>query len=358
MITSNIENTERNEREYSIDVVKALLIFLVVWGHAIQYLHGTDFNYWESPLYKFIYGFHMPLFALVSGHLMAGSYKRYSITKLFQKKSKQLLIPTICWELILTIIDIVLNVITHENNTVIWIVMRFINRCINDLWFLKAIFLTFLIVVLVEKCFKGNLFVYFILSLFTLMLPKNYNLAYYGYLLPFYIIGFKFGTKTKIWNNSLSRKNRLIIFVLCALAYILMLVFFHKDNYIYTTGLCVIDCERGTVNQLLIDSYRIVVATVGCIMMLEGCSLINKQRKFIAFLSNKTMVIYIITASVFTYVPQLIKRLAVRVLFERFPSVIIDLLLFIPLSIILILFSLLCEYIIKKIRMSALLFGK
>ncbi len=53
-------------RDLGWDKVKAILIFLVIVGHAIQYyLVG---NYWENPLYKAIYLFHMPLFILLSGY--------------------------------------------------------------------------------------------------------------------------------------------------------------------------------------------------------------------------------------------------------------------------------------------------
>ena len=32
-------------RDHTIDVAKYLLIFLVVWGHTIQYMRGVEFDF-------------------------------------------------------------------------------------------------------------------------------------------------------------------------------------------------------------------------------------------------------------------------------------------------------------------------
>ncbi|MCQ2365674.1 MAG: acyltransferase family protein [Akkermansia sp.] len=57
---------EERKREPYWDAVKALLIILVVAGHAIQFLLGG--NFWSNPVFKGIYMFHMPLFIMVSGY--------------------------------------------------------------------------------------------------------------------------------------------------------------------------------------------------------------------------------------------------------------------------------------------------
>lgn len=53
----------KDERIYLIDNLRGILIFLVVFGHAITYYESPIKNY----LYQFIYSFHMPAFAFVSG---------------------------------------------------------------------------------------------------------------------------------------------------------------------------------------------------------------------------------------------------------------------------------------------------
>ena len=56
----------QHRREPFWDVLKGILIYLVVLGHFVQY--GTTGDFWQHPLFRGIYIFHMPLFILVSGY--------------------------------------------------------------------------------------------------------------------------------------------------------------------------------------------------------------------------------------------------------------------------------------------------
>lgn len=51
----------QNSRQY-LDVVKGFAIFLMLWGHSIQYCTNGEFDFFENNAFKFIYSFHMPLF--------------------------------------------------------------------------------------------------------------------------------------------------------------------------------------------------------------------------------------------------------------------------------------------------------
>lgn len=50
-------------RKYNIDNIRAILIFLVVFGHLLE---TVDFPL-KSLIYSGIYVFHMPAFAFISG---------------------------------------------------------------------------------------------------------------------------------------------------------------------------------------------------------------------------------------------------------------------------------------------------
>ena len=300
----------------------------------------------------------MPLFALISGYLMSGSFKRYGAGKLIGKRAKQLLIPTIGWAVVLTVLDVVLNALTHESNSLSWIAGRFISRTVNDLWFLKAMFIACIVVVIIEKCFNGHRAAYIVCSLLTFLLPSPYNFDLYGFVLPFFMVGFKALEAIKQWNDTQSRNKRIGIFAVSLIVYVVMLLFFHKDNYIYTTGLSILSSEKGFVGQLWIDVYRAIVAIIGCAMMLEGSTLIMKKTKWIENISSKTMIIYIVTASIFTYVPQLMSRAGVKAVLGSIPAVLLDIVVLIPVSIILVFVALLAERIIKKMKLEKVLLGK
>lgn len=61
------------ERDHKFDNIKALLIFLVVFGHSLEYLYGVKGTY--GALRAVIYSFHMPAFVFISGYF-AGKSKR------------------------------------------------------------------------------------------------------------------------------------------------------------------------------------------------------------------------------------------------------------------------------------------
>ena len=53
-----------SERNYKMDNMKALMIYLVVFGHMLECFNGT-IRWW---IYLTIYSFHMPVFAYITGY--------------------------------------------------------------------------------------------------------------------------------------------------------------------------------------------------------------------------------------------------------------------------------------------------
>lgn len=51
------------------NTVKGVAVFLMLWGHCIQYCAMDSFDCFGNVVYKAIYSFHMPLFMLISGYL-------------------------------------------------------------------------------------------------------------------------------------------------------------------------------------------------------------------------------------------------------------------------------------------------
>lgn len=56
----------KTTRNGYFDCVKFFIVFCMLWGHAIQYC-SVNYNFFSNIVFKAIYGFHMPLFALISG---------------------------------------------------------------------------------------------------------------------------------------------------------------------------------------------------------------------------------------------------------------------------------------------------
>ncbi|MFZ6746544.1 acyltransferase family protein [Undibacterium sp. JH2W] len=81
-------------RNLSIDNIKAVLIFLVVFGHLIEIYVGED--HVLRSIWVFVYSFHMPMFALMSGMFSKAQWDDKNATQLIST----VLVPLIGFEII------------------------------------------------------------------------------------------------------------------------------------------------------------------------------------------------------------------------------------------------------------------
>ncbi len=355
-------------RLVTIDFVKAIAILLVIWGHMIQYLHGSNYDYWSNYVFKWIYGFHMPLFALVSGFLFSKSRKT-SVGVGIARKAKQLLLPVISWAFVLTILDCVINALTHEENGGSFIVNRFITRCINDLWFLKGIFICFLLVSLIETITKRSAtrtILVVAICLSTLLWPTSYGIHLYGFLVPYYFIGYAFGVHIDELMNKeklIHGKGGYIATAVLFILYIALLTLFKKQHYIYTSGLSIIGSVYGVWGQIGNDLFRLITGIIGCSFLISFCWMFQsrvsrKLKERIIQISSSTLAIYAITASAFVYLPQVLVRLHFEDVQLQNPFCYLDLLVLFPLSILLMI---ICMWVAKCVsgkKIALFLFGK
>ncbi|MFB1081312.1 acyltransferase family protein [Jeotgalibacillus sp. JSM ZJ347] len=86
-----------SKRDYYFDNAKFILIFLVVFGHAIQ--SSIEADPILMTTYQTIYFFHMPAFILIAGYFAKASYSKGLIFKLLKK----LIVPYLIFQLIYTI---------------------------------------------------------------------------------------------------------------------------------------------------------------------------------------------------------------------------------------------------------------
>ncbi|WP_444900568.1 acyltransferase family protein [Microbulbifer sp. VAAC004] len=89
-------------RDVTLDNFKFILIFLVVLGHMVEPVMGR--YEWVKSIYVFIYLFHMPMFAYVSGVVSSRDLNDKMVRGLIAK----LLVPYFCLELVYSIFDYIL----------------------------------------------------------------------------------------------------------------------------------------------------------------------------------------------------------------------------------------------------------
>ena len=120
------------------DLLKLLAIFLVIWGHCIQYFLSTyECN---DSIYLIIYSFHMPLFMMISGFFSWSSYNLLS-HQFLRKKFRELILPVLSWGVIFETIHIAINLMEGKTTHVFY---DFKAIYLQNLWFLKCLFICYL----------------------------------------------------------------------------------------------------------------------------------------------------------------------------------------------------------------------
>ena len=168
------------ERLLQFDALKSFAIFLVIYGHCIQYLLST--NYTDEIIYLIVYSFHMPLFMMLSGFFAYSAMERPFLSSIYIK-ARQLLLP-LCTVCLLASTIHFLNFTAEDN-----FIKSFFNKFCTSLWFLKTAFSCFVFSKIVfwfiklhfisnNKCLK--LFILIISIIITQIIPfLNTNIKYF-----------------------------------------------------------------------------------------------------------------------------------------------------------------------------------
>lgn len=187
-------------RQPVFDLMKAIAIYLVVLGHTIQ--HYSSIPSQDIPLYKCIYLFHMPLFMAISGYFSLSSYNLDAWT-FFRKKVKALLIPVLTFACIMTLWFAFLEYRFYMGITNY--ITLYLNNINMWLWFLRSLFICYVITYIVIKIVKNVKLRWILLSIicFCLLSVKYCNL---GVMLPCFCTGIILKERDLITNNFLQTK--------------------------------------------------------------------------------------------------------------------------------------------------------
>lgn len=206
-----IDNTKT--RYFHIDAVKAFAIFLVLWGHVLQYCGTHDGGC--LIVHDVIYSFHMPLFMMVSG-LFATKSMNLTFKDVVIKKFQQLIVPFIAGCFLILIETICIG--------------SFIGFGVffTHYWFLKSLFICYLLlwigIYIIRLVSNANGYnnrqylmgggISLIISQFVLV--YNVNIMFPAFLLGFIIAIFG---KLNIVNNKIVAIGSLSIY---AIIYLLL----------------------------------------------------------------------------------------------------------------------------------------
>lgn len=171
-------------RQHYLDLTKLFAIFLVLWGHTVQFMGGGYF--WTNPVFEFIYSFHMPLFMVISGYFFSSGL-RYSLGEILKKKTVQLLLPIFSWVTVIALFVYCWHLlIDNYQQTGSEIMVNWLLSLKGDLWFLKSLFSCYLLSYVSMKILKKERYAFVLANLLFLFIPSLYAESF---LMPFFWMG-------------------------------------------------------------------------------------------------------------------------------------------------------------------------
>lgn len=269
-------------RSVYMDVIKGITIILVTIGHVIQNGGGSEFlsqqAFYENTLFRFIYSFHMPLFAIVSGYFIYFSLQKRTAKKSIWHQIQMYGIPIVCWTVIIRFANQMMPLL--YGGTIQWkeFVQSLPTAILHDFWFLWAILLNAFMLIIIHYFIpkEYQLKVVILFSIILIVIP-DYIFQNHKFLYNYFVVGFF--ANQYAWKKTylkLHKAHRVLLFVVLFVMFFVLFENFHKDNYIYTTGISVLMAPKwGTsmYQQVYWDIFRWVIGFIGCAVMMVAVDL-------------------------------------------------------------------------------------
>jgi fucose 4-O-acetylase-like acetyltransferase len=221
-------NKEHNKLTH-ITLLKVIAITLVVLGHATRNIEAPNLHLFypeytsgiEVFIKKYIYSFHMPLFFWISGYVFYFTHtkQQFSMISDFKKKVKRLIVPLYATSFLVLLPTMVLF---GNLDVPIWKQVLFMLQMnANDhLWFLKVLFLIFLIVIPLSFYIKREktsiliiITILLVLIHINITFPIN-ELNITSKYLPYFILGSITRKSNKEVNKNIILFTGILLFIL------------------------------------------------------------------------------------------------------------------------------------------------
>ncbi len=292
------------QRNTYFDLLRGSVIFLVVFGHSIQFGSGAIYldneEFFENIIFRMIYCFHMPIFMMISGYFFSYSIRKYTVFQLIKGRITHLLLPIFLWGtleyLFLKLKDGLLTTSFREWG----------HHMMYGFWFLWAIFYASMIITIVKCFFGDSLLVYFLGWLIFFITPDICNFQLYKFMYPYFVCSYLIGKHQKYLSEKLKGRVALIACV-TGMMTMALFPFFHYDAYIYTTGYQILN-RILPIRQLGIDIFRMIIGFSGSLFWTSLLYLIYKRTKveniiirMVSKLGCMAMGVYIVSGYLFQY---------------------------------------------------------
>jgi fucose 4-O-acetylase-like acetyltransferase len=234
-----------------LDFLKFFAIASVLLGHSVEQTTGNDF--WDNPIWAFIYTYHMPLFMLLCGYFFGSSLK-LSFVDVFKKKFVQLGIPSIsAWVLMWLFVKLTGYNPYPEIVDLSWL------GFMNAMWFLKCVFFCYLIGWVFVKAMRNVWIAAFASVVLTHLVPV-FSIDSVNFMLPMFWAGYLCNL-----HQSWIDRHRIGLLVVSVLAFGVMLPFWSGRLTVYMVPIDFFhwDTFQFDMANFGVALYRMAIGLVG-----------------------------------------------------------------------------------------------
>ncbi|MDF2941434.1 MAG: hypothetical protein K0S01_292 [Herbinix sp.] len=262
-------------RDYLFDNLRAILIILVVWGHVLTSMMGKSEII--KSIYFFLFFFHMPAMAFVSG------YFSKNLDKIRSNAFVTILIPY----LILNVMNYTYKMVVIQEH---YYGFRFF-RPYWGLWYLLALFLwKFFLKDLVKIRFLLPLsFVFAVLSGFTKEFSDYMALGRTLCFLPFFLLGF-YCTKEQV--AKIRRIPKVVSFAAIVATALISTYIVH--NKVFKVEVLYLRRPYPESSDIKSMVFRILVYIVASAMIIAIINITTAKKTFLSIIGTSTMTVYIL----------------------------------------------------------------
>ncbi len=344
------------------NITKGFAIFLMIWGHCIQYCAMDTVDFFEDIVFKAIYAFHMPLFMLVSGYLFFYSFRKRNLKDLLVHRVQSMLHPIIAATVLNNVLLLIPNYILSNRADILFGAL--FEGIGYNFWFLWAVLISS---VIVGTCCKisGNPAGRVMLVLagaFGVLLMPQWDMTLFMY--PYFAAGFFCG----MYRDKAARLYRVLRYV-AVLGFPVLLSFYETRHYIYLTPMY--SAQIGLTASMKVAAFRWLTGFAGSIWMLailelichlaNSVGMLKKLLSGLTVLGKNSLQIYCLSVPLLSgYLPHLYAKLmefAGDNLFAR--NIVVFDFLFTPLLAVAWSAGLyLAVVVLRKVKLHALIFGR
>lgn len=311
MTESTTRPTQAQERLYW-NIIRGIAIFLMLWGHCIQYCSLGSFPVFENGMFRAIYSFHMPLFMIVSGYLFSFSFEKRSLRGLLAHRAKSMLWPIVGGTVLNNLLLVIPTLVLSHGQKLALFDGTLVRGWEYSLWFLWSVLACSLAVGIACKTGKTPLQrgIYLVLGTGFIALFPNANENLFMY--PFFLTGF-FWARHRKAIVQIFRKWKYGVLLL----FPILLSFYRTEHYIYVTPM--FSAEKGLAESLRIDLFRFLIGLAGSVCCFILTSLVldrlpadgrtPKLLTALSWLGENSLPIYCLSVSLLSgYLPHIIHK--------------------------------------------------